>query len=131
MESRVVYEKWKQVHSLQDTKQYATEEQLQADCFQWAWNTYPHHRRMLFHVQQKAKNKIEGARFKAIGVVRGPADLQLLIMGGITVYIELKLPGRTQSEEQIDFETKAKARGHVYVILTSFVSFKAFLKELL
>lgn len=103
---------------------WKSEDQLQAACFQWHWNTFQHRRRTLFHVQQKARNAIEGARFKAIGVVKGPSDLIMVCPGGVTLYIEMKLPGERQMPEQKDFEARVKSLGHIYVICNSLKQFK-------
>jgi len=95
---------------------------LQAICFQWHWNTYPAERRMLFHVQNKAKNKIEGSRFKAMGVVKGVSDFVYIARSAVH-FIELKTKTE-QSDEQVEFETKVKARGHSYHVVRNFGEFK-------
>lgn len=104
-------------------KQYSTEEMMQAACFQWTWNSYPSKRKTLFHVQQKAMNRVEGARFKAIGVVRGISDM-VLIVPGTVVWIEMKLPSGKQSEDQIEFEELVTALGFKYYLVYSFEQFK-------
>lgn len=96
---------------------------LQSRCFLWAWNSYPENRRMLFHVQNKARNKIEGAKFKAMGVVSGVSDL-ILVTEGRVVFIELKTGKGVQSEEQQEFEGRVKERGHSYVIIRTEAEFK-------
>jgi len=96
---------------------------LQAQCFQWHWNMFPDRRRTLFHVNGKAKNKIEGAKFKAMGVVRGISDL-ILILPDETVYIELKTSKGTQSKEQKEFEYQVTQRRQKYFIVRSFTEFK-------
>lgn len=103
---------------------FNSEDQLQAYCFQWFWNNYADHRRMLFHVQQKAKNAIEGARFKAIGVVQGPSDLVFIAPKGVTVFIEMKFEDGKQSKEQVDFEIKLRQREHLYFVVKTFAQFK-------
>lgn len=119
----------------------SAEGKLQSTMFLWAWNAYPENRRMLFHVNNKARNKIEGNKFKAMGVVKGPSDLVLLAPGGRTVWIEVKVPqvgalqaaefavqvraGGKQSEEQQDFQRKAEAWGHTYVIVETLGAFQA------
>lgn len=106
------------------------EEKLQAECFQWHWNTYPHLRKTLFHVQQKAKNKIEGAKFKAMGVVQGVSDL-ILVCPGKTVYIELKVEGGRQSKEQIDFQKIIEEYGcQEYYLVRSLEEFQQMVKQL-
>lgn len=90
---------------------------LQSKCFQWHWNTFPTERQMLFHVQQKAKNAIEGSMFKAIGVVRGISDLVYILPNGKVAFIEMKFNKGTQRAEQITFQKKLKERGHIYLIV--------------
>lgn len=104
------------------------EERMQANCIQWFWNNYPAQRRMLFHVQQSAYNRIQGSRFKAIGVTKGVSDL-VLILNGAVHFIELKLPNGVHSEEQIDFNNKVTSRGHTYVTIRSFEEFKDYIKK--
>lgn len=96
---------------------------LQAQCFQWHWNSFPDRRRTLFHVNGKAKNAIEGSKFKSIGVVRGISDL-ILIVNNETIYIELKTEKGTQSKEQKEFEQQVLKRGQKYYIIRSFTEFK-------
>lgn len=106
-----------------EVKEPNCEEQFQAQCIQWFWNTFPDERQMLFHVQQKAKNKIEGARFKAIGVVKGVSDLVLITYSRV-IFIELKWDKGDQSKEQISFEAKVKQRNHPYFVVRSLDEFK-------
>lgn len=99
-----------------------TEEQLQAQIFQFHWNNYPNERKRLFHVNNKAKNKIEGNQMKARGVVAGVSDLVYLAENR-TIYIELKVEGGVQSNEQKEFEQQCKATGHEYHIVKSLEQF--------
>ena len=86
-----------------------TEEQLQAQCFIWFWNTFPGQRQMLYAVNNNSVNRIEGNRHKSIGVVAGVADLTFVHMGGVT-FIELKVGKNVQSAEQIMFQLKVEIR---------------------
>ena len=99
-----------------------TEEQLQAHIFQYHWNNYPNERQRLFHVNNKARNKIEGNQMKARGVVAGISDLVYLDENR-TIYIELKIEGGTQSNEQKTFEKQCIATGHKYIIVRSLDEF--------
>lgn len=46
------------------------EDNLQATCFQWFWNSFPDLRRTLWHVPNGGnRNAREGAKFKAMGVI--------------------------------------------------------------
>lgn len=112
-------------------KKWELEEQLQAACFQWFWNTKPNERQMLFHVQQKARNRVEGARFKAIGVTAGVSDLVLITRAYDVVWIEMKLPEGKQSAEQKEFESKVTDRGYLYLIRRSLIGFQRTVNYLL
>ena len=107
-----------------------SEEQLQAACYQWFWNTYVSERQMLFHVQQSAWNRVTGSRFKAIGVTKGVSDL-ILVLHGRVVFIELKMDTGKQSDSQKEFEQKVKSRGHSYFICYSLQAFQNLIGSLL
>ena len=100
-----------------------TEEQLQVQCFQWHWNTYPNERRMLWHNNNNSWSKIAGNINKSRGVVAGVADFTLLVKG-MAIMIELKVIGGKQSEEQIEFNKRCIERGIPYFIIFSFEEFK-------
>ena len=53
-----------------------TELRLQASCFQWHWNKFPEERGRLFMIHNNPRNKIDGNRLKAAGMVAGVADLE-------------------------------------------------------
>jgi len=117
-----------------------SEGKLQSAMFQWAWNAYPQFRRMLFHVNQKSRNAIEGNKMRAMGVVKGPSDLVLLAPAGRVVWIEVKVPqvgalqaaslgiqsraAGQQSPEQVEFQRKAEAWGHEYVVVETLAAFQ-------
>ena len=102
----------------------AVEMRLQAQCAQWFWNTYPSERRMLIHVDNNSSNAIEGNRKKAMGVVRGPSDF-IFIVEQAVIFIELKTESGAQKPEQIDFMEKVMDRGHSYIIVRDFETFKS------
>jgi hypothetical protein len=97
---------------------------LQSQCFQWHWNTKPGERQRLWHVNGKAKNAIEGSKFKAIGVVKGVADLCYMTKQWGTIYIELKTSIGRQSLEQVNFQKQIENCGGIYVICRTFEHFK-------
>ena len=107
-----------------------TEEQLQSSCVQWFWNTYPKHRRMLFHVDNNSWNSVIGARKKALGVVSGPSDL-ILILRRRVIFIEMKITGGAQSENQREFEQKVNERLHEYTIIYTLQEFKDFICQVI
>lgn len=56
-----------------------TEDQLQATCYQWAYNTYPELRGCIFSVPNGGtRNKIEAMKMKATGLTPGIPDLLLI-----------------------------------------------------
>lgn len=96
-----------------------SEDQLQAQIFQYHWNNYPSERGLLFHVQQKARNAIEGAKFKAMGLIAGVSDLVYLKPGGRLVLMELKIETGTQSQTQKEWQLKVEQAGYEYRIVRS------------
>ena len=62
--------------------------------------------------------------------LEGVSDLELMARN-LTIFIEMKLPGKTQSEEQKDFEQCAKELGHIYVVIYTLEQFKNFVKSIL
>lgn len=113
-----------------------TEARIQADCFTWFWNQYPHLRRLMFHIPNGGKRtKYEAARFKAMGVVPGIPDLFLAIpKGGYHgMFIEMKRPGDIPDEsgrlskhdvEQMDTMNKFDQQGYFCVYCDSVERFK-------
>lgn len=78
-----------------------SELQIQAAAFQWAWNTYPHTRRLLFHVPNGGyRSKVEAANMKASGVVPGIPDMLLLWKGRAHAF-EFKTTSGRASPEQV------------------------------
>lgn len=98
-----------------------SEDQLQGQCFQWHWNTFPDQRGLLFHVNQKARNAIEGNRMKAMGVVPGVSDL-IYLRGPL--FIEMKTETGVQSKDQQRFQSLVESLGYRYVICRSFEQFQ-------
>ncbi len=97
-----------------------SEDQLQSTCFQWHWNNYPDERGMLFHVNQKARNAIEGNRMKAMGVVPGVSDM-IYLKG--PVFIEMKTEDGKQSPDQKRFQKLTESLGFKYGIVRTFEQF--------
>lgn len=104
------------------------EESLQQACIQWFVTQYPKYNKCLFHVQQKARNSIEGAKFKKNGVVSGVSDLVLVSKSGV-YFIELKTKTGKQSKEQEAFQAQMAVMGQNYVVIRDIYEFIAFVKE--
>lgn len=112
---------------IDDVGKIFSEDQLQAACFCWFWNTIPAQRGMLFHVNQKARNRIEGNRMKAMGVVPGVSDFIHLsdpLNPGKPLFIEMKTKTGTQSDDQIRFQYIVEGLRYRYIICRSLDQFQ-------
>lgn len=99
------------------------EDILQAEIVAWYSMHYGRTAdKMLFHCNNKAKNKIEGNRMKAMGVKTGVSDLVLVLYGRV-IFVELKA-GSSQSKDQKEFERQVTEMGHEYLIVRSLDEFK-------
>lgn len=107
-----------------------SEHQIQAQIVAYFNQHYPNYRKCLFHVNNKAKDSLEGARFKTLGVVAGVSDLILLAPNGITYLIELKDNTGRQSDHQKAFQQQAETLGHIYVVIRSLSEFQALLSTI-
>lgn len=105
---------------------FRSEIEMQGYCCTWFWNNFISERRMLHCNMNNSYNRILGAKAKAMGVVSGVSDTEFIDYHGVW-FIEFKMPGQTQSDEQIDFMEKVVARGHRYIILYSFEEFRNFI----
>lgn len=76
-------------------------------------------------VHNTPRNKIDGARLKAMGMVAGVADMVYLNPNGPVTFIEFKTDKGIQSPEQKDFERKCYEWGYAYEIVRSLDDFKA------
>lgn len=70
-----------------------------------------------FHVPNGEKrDKRTAAKLKAMGVLPGVADLLVLVPGMPPAGLELKAPGRTQSDDQKAFQAAWEAAGGLYAV---------------
>lgn len=104
-----------------------SEIKLQAEIFQYHWNSFPDQRGLLFHVNNKARNAIEGNKMKAMGVVQGVSDLIYLKPGESVIFIELKTENGIQSTAQKQWQQKVELAGYKYFIVKSLTDFKKLL----
>lgn len=79
---------------------------------------------MLHCNNNNSHNRIAGNRNKAMGVVAGVSDMELICLDGRMIFIEFKIPGGTLSDEQKEFASEVQARGHSYVVIFSLAEFK-------
>lgn len=107
-----------------------SEDELQQKCFFWFTNTFPHLRKLLFHIPNGgARNKREARRFKEMGVVAGVSDFMLLY-NGCAYCIELKVKNRQQSPKQIEWQGKVQSHGIFYEVVWNLVEFKHLIRKI-
>ena len=80
-----------------------SEDKIQSDCYVWFHNTYPTMRGLLCYNLNNSKNKIDGARNKAKGLVAGRSDMVLYYQSKAYM-IEFKTQDGTQSIGQREWE---------------------------
>lgn len=113
------------------------EGKIQAECFAWFWNKYPHYRKLLFHVPNENdradSNIIQGAIRKSLGVVAGVADLLFLVARGDYhgLCIEMKDEKGRQKPSQKEWQEKVEQQGYKYVVCRSLESFKTEMEDYL
>lgn len=101
-----------------------TESRIQSDIFIWHHNTYPAQRGLLFLVHNTPKNKLDGARLKAMGMVAGVSDLVFFAPDGQVFAIEVKTETGRQQPVQKDWQEKVESIGVKYVIVRSVEDFE-------
>lgn len=100
-----------------------TESQLQALCFAWHWNTYPEERGLLYMNYNNPKNAIQGAHLRALGMIKGIADMTYLSKDG-AIFLEFKTEKGKQSPAQVEWQAKVLTAGYEYKIIRSEQDFK-------
>ena len=107
-----------------------SENRIHQEIFTWHWNNFPEERGLLFHVNNKAANKIEGARLRSMGMVKGVADMIYLAPNGKAVAIEVKADDGRMSASQIMWADTLNKYDYDYYIVRSVEDFKIVKKEL-
>lgn len=107
-----------------------TEGKIQADCYKWFHNTYPEYRGLLYHNFNNPRNRVQGARMVAMGLIKGVADLSFL--WNKTIYfIEIKTPEGKQKAHQIKWEELVTSYGFNYYIIRDKEEFKKLITEII
>ena len=79
------------------------ESTLQASCVRWFRYQYPH--LVIYAVPNGgSRNVREAQRLKAEGVLAGVADLVVMLPQGKSLYIEMKVRGNRQTDNQKEFQ---------------------------
>ena len=82
-----------------------SENRIQQEIFTYHWNKYPEERGLLFMVHNAGSSRINGARLKSMGMVKGVSDMIYLKPDGSgPMFIEIKTPKGRQSEAQKTWE---------------------------
>lgn len=104
-----------------------TEGKIQAECFQWFYNSFPHLRGLLYHVPNGEKrDKITASLLKAKGVVAGVPDLCFHFRAR-TYFIEMKKPGGALSESQVKIHEQLDRQGFIVWIVETLEDFQRLL----
>ena len=99
------------------------ESTLQASCVRWFRYQYPH--LVIYAVPNGgSRNVREAQRPKTEGVLAGVADLVVLLPQGKSLYIEMKVKGNQQTDNQKEFQKKVTTLGHTYVVCYTFEEFQ-------
>ena len=100
------------------------ESTLQTSCVKWFRLQYPN--LVIYAVPNGgSRNVREAQRLKAEGV----ADLVVLLPQGKSLYIEMKVKGNKQTDNQKDFQKIAETLEHTYAVCYSFEEFKMIIEE--
>lgn len=106
------------------------EERIQTECYVWFHNSFPTFRGLLCCNLNNSKNKIDGARNKAMGIQKGRSDL-VLYWQAKAYHIEMKTPAGEQSPEQIAWQKKVESQGFSYFIVRSLPEFQELIKNII
>jgi hypothetical protein len=116
----------KDVTTRDDKDSKDAEGKLQAECYQWFNNTFPHLRGLLYHVPNGEKREpITANLLKAKGVVAGIPDL-VFHYRSRTYFLELKKPDGTGvlSKAQKNIHKQLDTQRFIVWILNDFETFK-------
>jgi len=101
-----------------------SEDKIHQDCYVWFHNTYPNLRGLLCYNLNNSKNKVDGARNKAKGLIAGRSDMVLYFQSQAFM-IELKTEDGIQRSEQKEWERIITAQGFQYYIIRSLAEFQS------
>lgn len=108
-----------------------TEEQLQAACFQWIYNSYPILRGLCWHVPNEGKRSpITGNKLKAQGLLPGAPDLCFHYKGK-AYFFELKVAKNKLSNQQRFIKCQLRDHGFEYYEIRVLEQFQTIIKEIL
>jgi hypothetical protein len=107
-----------------------SEANLQSKCYQWAYNTYPQLRGLLFSVPNGGTRNLREAQYlKATGLTPGIPDMVLLIKG--VIGIEFKSMTGKLSDQQIKIHNIWRAAGLRVEVINNEEDFKKLITSVL
>jgi hypothetical protein len=114
-----------------NNQNFTSELQLQAACYQWAWNSYPHTRRCFFHIPNGGhRSKVEAAQFKASGVLAGVHDMPLYWKSQL-YWFEFKVGRNSLTPAQLQFKTAMEAQGAICYEIRDLQTFQSTFKSII
>lgn len=125
---RLTLDQYRAVVAGAKPKRRDPEGELQTICVSW-FRSHPRFTRcQLISIPNEAlRSPAVAAKLKRQGMLPGVADLLMLYpnaLGHAPVWIELKAPGKTQSDKQLEFETRCQELGIAYYVIDSFARFE-------
>ena len=107
-----------------------TENVLQSNCYIWLHNNYPDLRGLLCYNLSNSKNRVDGAKNKALGLQAGSSDM-VFYYKSKAYMIEMKTKIGKQSKVQKNWQDTVKAQGFEYVIIKSLEEFQNYIKSVI
>lgn len=103
-----------------------SELQIQAECWQWAWNKFPKQlRRKIYSINNNPRNVIHGTQMQAAGCIAGILDMFILLPKQRIIWIEFKTDTGVLSKDQKKFISILNDLGHIHYIVRSFEQFQS------
>lgn len=128
------------------TENFKSEDQLQAFCWQWAWNQYPEARRLLWAVPNGGdRDEITAAKLKATGVLSGVHDVHFFWKGKFTTF-EFKYGNNDLTRDglvkgrggrmrrvygQLEWGQKIQEHGGTWYKIKTFIEFKQIFESII
>lgn len=108
-----------------------SEGRIQAEAFQWFNNTYPHLRKLMYHVPNgELRDPITANKLKAMGVVPGVPDI-VFHYRSRTYFFEFKRPGETPSDEQKEMHAQLDLQRFIVWLVDSVKQFQELIDSIL
>jgi len=107
-----------------------SEEKIQSEFYIWFHNTYPEYRGLLCYNLNNSRNKIDGARNRALGLQPGRSDMTFY-WNGTAHFLELKNEIGVQSTGQKEWEALIVKHGFKYGIFKTVDSLKTYIVNLI